>query len=77
MRDVVKRWRSVLVAGMCVISLLGSALAQAQTAQNSAAVNGSVIDPEGKVVVNAAMLIRNEASADLRTTTTDATGRFP
>jgi iron complex outermembrane receptor protein len=72
----VKRWRSVLVAGMCVISLLGSALAQAQTAQNSAAVNGSVMDPEGKVVVNAAILVRNEASADLHTTTTDATGHF-
>jgi iron complex outermembrane receptor protein len=76
MRDEVKRWRSVLVAGMCVISLLGSALAHAQTAQNSAALNGSVIDPEGKVVVNAAILVRNEASADLHTTTTDATGHF-
>ena len=35
-----------------------------------------MIDPEGKAVVNATVLVRNEASADLRTAMTDATGHF-
>jgi len=51
----------------------------AQTNDSSASLKGVVSDPEGKAVVNATVLIRNEASpasADPRTTMTDATGRF-
>jgi iron complex outermembrane receptor protein len=58
---------------MCLLVLLSPA---AVAAQSAASLSGSVIDPEGKAVVNAAVLIRNEANADLRTTMTDAAGRF-
>jgi iron complex outermembrane receptor protein len=58
---------------MCLLVLLSPA---AVAAQSAASLSGSVIDPEGKAVANAAVLIRNEASADLRTTMTDAAGRF-
>ena len=58
---------------MCLLVLLSPA---AVAAQSAASLSGSVIDPEGKAVANAAVLVRNEASADLRTTMTDAAGRF-
>jgi len=50
--------------------------AAAAAAQSAASIGGNVIDPEGKAVVNATVLVRNEASADLRTAMTDATGHF-
>ena len=66
----------------CVVLILlavpGSTPALAQ-ADSSASVKGVVTDPEGKAVVNATVLVRNEGSAgsaDPRTTTTDAAGRF-
>ena len=37
---------------------------------------GAVLDPDGKSVVGAPVLIRNEASGDVRTTATDGVGRF-
>ena len=64
MCNVLKRWRGVIAAGMCVISLLGPARAEAQVNQNAGALRGVVLDPEGKAVVNAAVLVRNEASAE-------------
>src|SRR5258706_11263478 len=76
MRNVLRSWRGVLLAGMCVIFLLGPSPAQAQSNQNAGALSGVVLDPEGKAVVNATVLVRNEASADLRTTMTDASGHF-
>src|SRR5258705_4256534 len=77
MRDVARRWRC-LVACFSLLLCLGVS-ATAQTKGSSASLKGFVTDPEGKAVVNATVLIRNEAStasADLRTTMTDATGRF-
>src|SRR5258705_295730 len=77
MRDVARRWRC-LVACFSLLLCLGVS-ATAQTNDSSASLKGVVTDPEGKAVVNATVLIRNEASlasADPRTTMTDATGRF-
>ena len=77
MRDVARRWRC-LVACFSLLLCLGVS-ATAQTNDSSASLKGVVTDPEGKAVVNATVLIRNEttaASANLRTTMTDATGRF-
>lgn len=48
MCNVLKRWRGVLLTGMCVISLLGPARAEAQVNQNAGALRGVVLDPEGK-----------------------------
>jgi iron complex outermembrane receptor protein len=59
---------------ICLLLLFLCAAASA--AQSAATLGGSVIDPEGKAVVNATVLVRNQASADLRTTMTDATGHF-
>src|SRR5258705_4086048 len=59
-----------------LIVLVVVSIPAALAAKTAAILGGSVTDPEGKAVVNAAVLVRNEATADLRTTTTDETGRF-
>ncbi len=48
------------------------AFAQADTGT----IAGAVLDPDSKAVVAAAILVRNESSGEIRTTTTDASGRF-
>src|SRR5262245_55774659 len=77
MSDVAWRVRYLWVVLFLVV-LPSAAPAMAQ-ADSSASLKGVVTDPEGKAVVNATVLIRKEASAasaDVRTTTTDAAGRF-
>ena len=39
-------------------------------------VAGSVVDPDGKAVVAAAVVVRNDATMEVRTTVTDGAGRF-
>ena len=63
MCNVLKRWRGVLLTGVCVISLLGPARAEAQVNQNAGALSGVVLDPEGKAVVNAGALARSSVDA--------------
>jgi iron complex outermembrane receptor protein len=46
------------------------------TAQAGRAMTGSVLDPDNKAVVNAAVLIRNEATGNVVTTATDGAGKF-
>jgi hypothetical protein len=48
----------------------------ANAQSNSASISGSVLDPSGAVVANAAVEIHNPVSAFERTTTTDSSGRF-
>ena len=50
--------------------------AHAQVAQLTGELSGTVTDPDGKVVVDAAVLIRNEATNAIRSTTTDGRGQF-
>jgi iron complex outermembrane receptor protein len=75
-------WRGRFVAAVSVIALLGPVHAQAQTSAATAAgpttgaLSGAVLDPEGKAVVNATVLIRNEATSELKTVMSDASGRF-
>ena len=83
MRNLLKSRRGVIAAGVCVISLLGpvraQALARAESRAQSAGaavLNGVVLDPDGKVVVNATVLVRNDASGSLQTTVTDGSGHF-
>jgi iron complex outermembrane receptor protein len=58
---------------LCIV--LGfSAAPLAQT--DSATLAGSVVDPDGKLVMAAPILVRNQTSGETRTATTDAAGRF-
>src|SRR5262245_15884107 len=43
---------------------------------STATLAGSVLDPDGKIVVGAAIVARNAATGEIRTTTTDSAGRF-
>jgi len=45
-------------------------------AQAAAGVDGTVLDPDSKAVVNAAVVVRNEASGSTVATTTDGRGHF-
>ena len=45
---------------------------KAEVAQSS----GNVLDPDSRVVVNAVVIVRNEATNEIRTTATDAAGHF-
>ena len=76
MGDVLNRWRRALVFGACLICATGSVRLHAQPEAGTATMAGTVLDPDGKVVVDAAVLVRNEMSGDVRTATTDGTGRF-
>jgi iron complex outermembrane recepter protein len=46
------------------------------SAQPERALTGTVLDPDSKSIVNAAVVIRSEATGDVVTTTTDGAGRF-
>jgi hypothetical protein len=75
MRNAVKRWRGVLAIGLWLVAVV--ALAGRVEAQTGAAgLGGKVLDPEAKVVVAAAVIVRNEATNEIRTTVTDAVGHF-
>jgi iron complex outermembrane receptor protein len=60
-----------------VCALLWATTVFAQSAPTGASmISGKVLDPESKVVVNAAVIVRNEATNEIRTTSTDAVGHF-
>src|SRR5262249_53452506 len=48
----------------------------AQTGTPAGSVAGAVLDPDGKAVVGAPVMARNETSGEMRTTTTDGAGHF-
>jgi iron complex outermembrane receptor protein len=63
------------VLSLC--GLLWTAAVFGQSAATGAStLSGKVLDPESKVVVNAAVIVRNEASNEIRTTSTDTVGHF-
>lgn len=67
----------VLLAVALVATML-PASARALFAQGGAdsTIAGSVLDPDGKAVVDAVVMVRKEDSADMQATTTDGAGRF-
>ncbi len=67
------RRRGVVAA---VVFTLVAAAAPLRAQTGNAALSGRVLDPDTKVVVNAAVIVRNEATNDIRTTVTDNAGRF-
>jgi iron complex outermembrane receptor protein len=74
MREVRNGVRCGLIAVVCFVWAVASA--HAQTRSDAPTLAGDVMDPDGKVIVDAALLIRNETTNEVRTTNTDANGRF-
>src|ERR1700733_9169875 len=78
-RDVrVFRRMPVLRAVLSLALILFTSLStlHAQTGARSAALEGTILDPDGKAIVGAAVVIRNEATSDMITTSTDGSGKF-
>ena len=75
MRTVVNRWRGVFAAGVCVLCTVGSVHLLAQSPAG-ASIEGTVLDPDGRAVVDAAIVVRNEVTGEIRTTVTDGSGHF-
>jgi iron complex outermembrane receptor protein len=75
MRDLMVRWRVLLVA-VCLVGSAGAARLQAQPQPGSPVLTGSVLDPDGRAVSDAAVVLRNEMTGDIRTTATDGSGHF-
>jgi hypothetical protein len=67
-------FKRLLVAILAVSFCLAVSLAYGQS--NSASISGTVLDPTGAVVPNAAVEIHNPVSHFDRSTTTDSTGKF-
>jgi hypothetical protein len=64
-----------LASPFLVISFLALGLS-AKAQSNSGSISGTVLDPSGAVVANAAVEIHNPVSHFDRSTTTDSTGKF-
>src|SRR5262245_13347334 len=70
-------WCWICVVGCEVLLLIARPLhLRAQTAGSFATISGAVVDPEGKVVPDAAVNAKNDLNGAVRSTTTDAEGRF-
>ena len=67
-----------LAAALCVGGLIFAtpAVVRAQATSGVATLTGVVLDPDAKVIVSAAVIVRSEATGEIRTTTTDAAGHF-
>src|SRR5450759_4700879 len=66
-------WLALTVASCLSISTVAL---RAQTTSDMATIEGTVLDPDNKAVVNAAVVVRNTTSGDVRATVSDASGRF-
>jgi iron complex outermembrane recepter protein len=73
MNKALNYWRGVFGAAAFMLAAAGPGL-QAQGPGGS--VSGNVLDPDSKVVANAAVVVRSEATNEIRTTATDAVGHF-
>src|SRR5476651_624194 len=69
------RWTHGLMAVLS-LALLFSASTSTVHAQAPRGLSGTVLDPDSKAVVGAAVVIRNEATGELVTTATDGSGTF-
>jgi len=71
------RWCVVLSAALFMVAFWPTAPADAQTpTADMATIEGSVLDPDGKAVVNAAVVVRNTLTGDVRATVSDPGGHF-
>src|SRR5271170_514810 len=70
-------YKRCLAAAIVAAALVfGVGIAHAQSGGSSGSISGSVLDPSGAVVANAAVEIHNAVSGYDRTTTTDGKGNF-
>ncbi len=69
-------WKVIALASVVLIMPSASALAQSSQSSSTAALQGSVVDPDGKVIIGATVTVRNEAGGAARTLTADASGKF-
>jgi carboxypeptidase family protein len=67
--------KSLSAAFLVTFSMVVGSVAHAQSG-NSTSITGTVLDPSGAVVVNAAVEVRNPVSGYSRSAVTDAGGRF-
>jgi iron complex outermembrane receptor protein len=72
---VSKTCRAALLAALLPLILIGSSVV-AHAQAGTGGVAGVVLDPDAKAVAGAGIVVRNEATNDIRTTTTDASGRY-
>src|SRR5436309_12529707 len=72
------RWFDGLLFTLWLVLLLSVSTTElhAQPGPGAAAVEGTVLDPDGRAVVNAAVVVRNDATGYTRALVTDATGHF-
>ncbi len=68
--------RKISAALVVVLLLVFVSVASLSAQSNSASVTGTVTDPSGKPVQDAAVAVRNEASAAVSKGTTDAQGKY-
>jgi hypothetical protein len=68
----------IVVLIVLAISLTVSSQVQAQSApaNGPGTIAGTILDPNGSTVANAIVVIKDASGSDVRTTTTDAHGRF-
>jgi len=67
--------KSLSAAFLITFSIALGPIANAQSG-NSTSITGTVLDPSGAVVVNAAVEVRNPVSGYSRSAVTDAAGKF-
>ena len=73
----VRTFGGLLVAVWLALLLPVSTTAlHAQTTSDMATIEGTVLDPDGKAIVSAAIVVRNALSGDVRATVSDASGHF-
>jgi hypothetical protein len=75
MKAMSKLRRLLLAAAVCLWAISSAAVVHAQTS-NSSTISGSVLDPSGASVANAAVTIHDPVSGYERSTTTDNSGNF-
>ena len=74
--DRLFRSARVLPIVVMLVTLAMTSVTTVHAQTEVGAIAGVVLDPDTKAVVAAGIVIRNEGTGDVRTTTTDGTGRF-
>ena len=68
--------RLVVVSTLALCVAPSPAIASSEQDAQTATIQGTVLDPDGKAVVDAIVMVRDEATAALKATTTDGAGHF-
>jgi iron complex outermembrane receptor protein len=68
--------RAGVVLLMLLVAMAAPAVGFAQSDATASSLRGIVLDPDAKAVVDASIIIRNETSGEIRTTSTDGSGHF-